>query len=32
MGNAEYMGSPIQTHDEISLVLDHHRINRLQDV
>merc|ERR1712038_768210 len=26
------MGSPIQTHDEISLVLDHHRINRLQDV
>merc|ERR1712037_1003816 len=26
------MGSPIQTHDEISLVLDHHRINRLRHV
>merc|ERR1712088_210469 len=26
------MGSPIQTHDEISLVLDHHRINRLHHV
>ena len=24
--------SPIQTHDEISLVLDHHRINRLHHV
>merc|ERR1711988_122572 len=26
------MGSPIQTYDEISLVLDHHRINRLRHV